>query len=57
MCELNSFKFIYHKNIDLNMSKCVMCHDNLHLGPVSWDIFADKKILLFLMLQIDSFSL
>ena len=30
MCEFNSFKFIYHKNIDLNM----LCHDNLHLGPV-----------------------
>ena len=30
MCEFNSFKFIFHKKIDLNM----LCHDNLHLGPV-----------------------
>ena len=30
MCEFNSFKFIFYKNIDLNM----FCHDNLHLRPV-----------------------
>ena len=30
MWEFNSFKFIYLKNIDLNM----LCYDNLHLGPV-----------------------
>ena len=30
MCEFNSFKFIFHKNIDLNM----LCHNNLHLRPV-----------------------
>ena len=30
MCEFNSFKFIFHKNIDSNM----LCHHNLHLGPV-----------------------
>ena len=30
MRKFNSFKFIYHNNIDLNM----LCHDNLHLGPV-----------------------
>ena len=30
MCEFNSFKLIYHKNIDLNM----LCHNNLNLGPV-----------------------
>ena len=28
MCEFNSFKFIFHKNINLNM----LCHDNLYLG-------------------------
>ena len=30
MCEFNSFKFIFHKNIDLNM----LCHANLQLGPI-----------------------
>ena len=30
MSEFNSFKFIFHKIIDLNM----LCHNNLHLGPV-----------------------
>ena len=30
VCELNSFKFIFHKNIDLNM----LCHANLQLGPI-----------------------
>ena len=30
MCKFNSFKFVFHKNVDLNM----LCHDNLHLGPV-----------------------
>ena len=30
MCEFNSFKCIFHKNIDLDM----LCHNNLHLGPV-----------------------
>ena len=30
MCEFHSFKFIYHKNIDLNM----LCHNNLHLRLV-----------------------
>ena len=30
MCDFNSFKFIFHKNIDLNM----LCHNNLHLRPV-----------------------
>ena len=41
MCEFNSFKFIFHKNIDLDM----LCHNNLHLGPVGTfllrKIFAD----------------
>ena len=41
MCEFNSFKFIFHKNIDLDM----LCHNNLHLGPVETflltKIFAD----------------
>ena len=30
MCEFNSFKCIFHKNIDLDMLR----HNNLHLGPV-----------------------
>ena len=30
VCEFNSFKFIFHKNIDLTM----LCHDNFHLRPV-----------------------
>ena len=41
MCEFNSFKFIFDKNIDLDM----LCHNNLHLGPVGTflltKIFAD----------------
>ena len=31
MCGFNSFKFIFHKYIDLNM----LYHDNLHLGLVA----------------------
>ena len=38
MCEFNSFKFIYQKNIDLNM----LCHDNLHLGLV-WTFLLTKN--------------
>ena len=38
MCEFNSFKFIFHKNIDLNM----LCHDNLHLGLV-WTFLLTKN--------------
>ena len=52
MCKFNSFKFIYHNNIDLNM----LCHDNLHLGLVGTFLLT-KNLLIFLMLQIDSFGL
>ena len=52
MCEFNSFKFIFHKNIDINM----LCHDNLHLGPVG-TFLLQKFLLMFLMVQIDSFGL
>ena len=41
MCEFNSFKFIFHKNIDFNM----LCHANLHLRPTGTNLltknFAD----------------
>ena len=41
ICQFNSFKFIFHKNIDLN----TLCHDNLRLATVGTflltKIFAD----------------
>ena len=38
ICEFNSFKFIYHKNIDLNK----LCYNNLHLRLVRMFLVTKK---------------
>ena len=38
ICEFNSFKFIYHKNIDLNMLR----YNNLHLRLVRMFLVTKK---------------